>query len=135
MTKKELQLAIYNVLKDRQDWVSQKELIYRIPDLGYYKKGVVDECPYIWKLINGMNLSDEFDCVIMQQNYLYKIIRNEKEGDEYLAEYFKTKCTPPLVRYHGMMNKLKRNGQCSIFNKHIVDTYLRGYNGGVEQDD
>jgi hypothetical protein len=103
---------------------TQEEVCEKLAQYGYvYDTNVKnhDRCPMIWKDIETINLSNDYDEVIINKNFEYWI-GSEKETNDYLNLLWK-RLTPSLKRYWHFLRKIKKDGQENLLTEKIVSVF------------
>lgn len=121
-------IELYNLIASSQTALTQKEICEKLSQYYTYRESPTthDNCPVIWRDINIINKSNEFEKIIIIDNNTYRI--GTKEECLKYADKMMIKAVKALSRYWSLVHKINRDGQGDLLEK---DKFIRSF---IEND-
>lgn len=110
--------------EDPSRWVTQDEIMSSVIGFKSTNPKSHDKCPSIWSDINRINLCPDFDRIIVQDNFKYKL-GNRDEAMVYMCDLTK-KAMRGLMRASILRKKVDRDGQGIIGSDAFHDVFGEG---------
>lgn len=115
---------LYDLISTSQNTLTQKDICVALSQWYKYDddEHTHDHCSTIWRDINEINKSKEFERIIIIENNTYRL--GTKDECLKYADKMMVKALKALTRYWALVHKINSNGQGNVFD---TEKFVRSF--------